>query len=52
MFLIFWKYIKRLAQMKRKFRDDGRWDDQKLIEIYNSVNDMFDFDSVYNRRRK
>ena len=32
--------------------DDGNWDKFKLSDIYNCVNDMFEFYAMYNRRRK
>ena len=49
--LFFHKYTKRAAQITVIWRCDGNCNDQKLDNIYNSVKDMFDFDTVSKRRR-
>ena len=48
----FQKYINKAAQIKGTWRDDGKWNNQKLADLYNSVKDMFDFDAVSTRNRK
>ena len=48
----FKKYIKRATQIKGTWRDDRKWNEQKLADLYNNFKDMFDLDAVSIRRRK
>ena len=47
----FQKHVERAARIKGTWKEDNKWDERSLLEMYVSIRNLFDFETVKKARK-